>query len=152
MLAAINKLLRCPLMRFFRNPHHLSGTVFAMILANASAIIWSLVVLAQDGSLTRSRYAFVNTYVPENLVAAFFLGVGTFNMAWLALGRAPMCCNVFGYAAIFAAWAFVAFWNIHAGISDAFVYPTATSLSLCMTFASLYAYLDGQLRSRDDAE
>ena len=66
------RLLRCPLMRLFRNPHHLSGVVFAMLMTNAATLIWAGIVLAKTNTLldSGSRYAFVTAYIHENVLAA----------------------------------------------------------------------------------
>jgi hypothetical protein len=139
----LNRLHRflCPFARFFRNPHHLSGVVFAMILTNLATLLWAAIVLAQHDAMLRSksRVAFVVQHVSEDWLA---IGFGTLAVAQLVCLWAhwrPTRFRNIGYGLLSLAWSFVFFLNIVGEV----IYPVATSLSFAVAFAAFYAWLDG---------
>lgn len=135
--------LLCPFARFFQNPHHLSGVVFSRILTNMATLTWSGIILCNEDTLVRSgsRYAFVTHYVNENLLAAFFGTMAAAQLVALWTHRSHGMICVFGYALMTLGWWFVFWYNI---VEPGPVYPSATSLSATVAFASLYAFLDGK--------
>jgi hypothetical protein len=145
---ALASLLRCPLMQVFRNPHHLSGVVFAMLQVNAATLIWASIVLAKQDTLRNSgsRYAFVTDYIHENLLAALVGTIALVNLGCLVRHEKPTWLRNFGYGVLCLCWTFVFAWNL---IGDGPIYATATALSGPMAFAALYAFLDGHLDGSD---
>lgn len=144
-LAAVRKTAKdlcCPLGRFFANPHHLSGTVFAMLLTNTSTLVWAALVLWQRDVLVSagSSYAFVTDYIDEDLLAIGFGSIALTQLVCLWAHREPTRFRNVGYALFALAWGFVFFHNI---TKSGPLFPTATSLSFAMAFAALYAWLDG---------
>lgn len=134
----------CPMMRFFRNPFHLSGVVFSSFLTNAVTICWATIVLSSHDTLSRSgsRYAWITAYIHENVLAAVLLTIATVQMFALWSHRKPSVLRPFGYAILSAWWTFVFFWNV---VEPGPVYSTATSLSLGIAFSAFYSFLDGHL-------
>lgn len=156
MTPAVRHVMRelcCPFGRFFSNPHHLSGTVFAMLITNLASLLWAALVLAQDDALLHagSRYAFVTAYVHENWLAAGFGTLAAAQLVCLWGHYQPTRFRNAGYAVLSAAWSFVFFHNVTAP----HVFPTATALSFVTAFSAFYAWMDGNAdrpgRGHDDA-
>ena len=143
-MKVIAKLLRCPLMRVFRNPYHLSGVVFAMLMTDSATLIWSGIVLAKADALmaSGSRYAFVTGYLNEDLVAVIVGGIAIGNIVCLARHERPTWLRNVGYGVLSLCWGFVFWWSV---FGEGPIFATATALSGPMAFASLYAFLDGQI-------
>jgi hypothetical protein len=139
VLAAV---LRCPLMRLFRNPHHLSGVVFAMLMTNSATLIWAGIVLYNHDTLRPSRYVFVTQYIHEDVLEAIVGSIALINVICMIRHEKPTWLRNVGYGVLSLCWGFVFWWNV---FGDGPIYATATSLSGPMAFASLYAFLDGHL-------
>lgn len=141
-------ILRCPLMRLFRNPWHLSGTVFAMLMTNSATLIWSSIVLWKTDALiaSGSRYSFVVGYINENLLAAIVGTIALLNIVCLVRHERPSWLRNFGYGVLSLCWGFVFFSNV---VGEGPIFATATATSGPMAFAALYAFLDGHLDRGD---
>lgn len=137
----------CPLARFFENPRHLGGTVFAMLMTNAATLIWAAIILAKDDALATSgaRIAFITAYVPENALAAFFGGIALFEMLALWKWRGWSWLVASGYGLMSLAWSSIFFANM---LAPGPIYPQSTALSAVMGFAAFFAFLDGQHHGR----
>jgi hypothetical protein len=135
-------------MRLFQNPYHLSGVVFAMLMTNAATLIWSGIVLSKTNTLmaSGSRYAFVTTYINEDLLASIVGAIAILNIVCLVRHEKPSWLRNIGYGVLSLCWGFVFWWQV---FGDGPIYATATALSGPMAFASLYAFLDGHLDRGD---
>lgn len=143
-MKVIAALLRCPMMRVFRNPYHLSGVVFSMLMTNSATLIWAGIVLWNRDTLqtSGSRYAFVTQYIHENVLASIVGSIAVLNLICLVRHEKPTWLRNFGYGVLSLCWGFVFWWNV---IGEGPIFATATALSGPVAFASLYAFLDGHL-------
>jgi len=139
----------CPFSRFFCNPWHLSGVVFAMLMTNLATLMWAGIVLLNDDILVRSgsRYAFITKYVEENYFAAFFGALAIVHLICMWSHFRPTRFRNIGYGVLSLAWSFVFFYNF---VDPGPIFATATSLSGTMAFIAFYAFLDGG--AKGDAE
>lgn len=139
----------CPLARVFDNPYHLSGVIFSMISTNFATAMWAAIVLANKDALSasNSRYAFVATYIPEDLIALFLGSIAVAQIICLWSHLRPTRFRAAGYGILSMWWSFVFFYNV---TDPGPIYPTAAALSASVAFSAFYAWLDGQIDVGED--
>lgn len=92
-----------------RHPYYKPTVVLARACANIATLIWSIVVVIQKDALVTAHtsYAWIDSVVPEDLIAWCFGMVALSQTAWLLLCLPPVRFGSIGYGVQAFSWTFV---------------------------------------------